>query len=89
MSHPTGMNQDIAMQYQHVASQLHDYVNNSTGNQLHSAGGYVQQIQPTHGVAYASHTGGYYNQTQMSAHPGMNNNIVEDFTGRFLRNIFH
>ncbi|UJR18320.1 hypothetical protein I4U23_005222 [Adineta vaga] len=88
MSVPTGMNPNTASQYNQVAVQLHNYVHGNNGHQLHSAHGHVQQMPPTHGVAYATNVTGYNTQPQMGAYPGMNNSNVGDFSNRFLRYFF-
>ncbi|CAF0984148.1 unnamed protein product [Adineta ricciae] len=87
MSAPTGMGQNTAAQWHNVAGQLHAYVNNNGGQQLHAASGRVQQFQPTRGPAYASHVVPH-SQYRMSAYPSAQYPTPDDFARGFLRNLF-
>ncbi len=66
MSYPTGMGSATGNHYNNVAAQMHAYLNNGGGggggggggaHHLQSAGGHINQFQPSHGLAFASNAG--------------------------------
>ncbi len=90
MNYPTGMGAATGNHYHNVAAQMHAYLNNGAGGggqHLHAAHGYMNQFQPSHGVAFASNA--FQTAGQRFGIDPVIAGDVGGFARKFMRNLLN